>query len=81
LRDLLKDRGFVLNVVADRIDVGRATMYRWTNDAPISKLIKISEFTRIPLSEIVGCFITDPELLPPEVREGAGEDRSTAIGE
>lgn len=62
LRELLKERGFMFATVAKAIGVPRATMYRWTETAPIDKLIELSKFTRIPIIEVVNCF--DPDLQP-----------------
>lgn len=62
LRELLKLNGFVFEAVADAIGVRSSTMYRWTDTAPIDKLIKLSKFTRIPILEVVNCF--DPDLHP-----------------
>ncbi len=70
LRELLKEHGFIFSAVADAIGVPRATMYRWTDTAPIDKLIRLSEFTRIPLMKVIECFITDPDKLPPSDLSG-----------
>jgi transcriptional regulator with XRE-family HTH domain len=56
LKDLIRKRGFILKAVAEAIDVDPQTMTRWTDNAPIGKLIKLSRFTGIPILEVIGCF-------------------------
>jgi predicted transcriptional regulator len=74
LRELLKEHGFIFSAVADAIGVPRATMYRWTNTAPIDKLIKLSEFTHIPMMEIIDCFRPDPSQATQDDRTGGEEN-------
>jgi predicted transcriptional regulator len=59
LNELIRRRGFRLSAVASAIDVDRQTISRWTDNAPIGKLIKLSRFTGIPILEVISCF--DPE--------------------
>jgi predicted transcriptional regulator len=56
LNELIRKRGFRLSAVASAIDVDRQTISRWTDNAPIGKLIKLSRFTGIPILEVIGCF-------------------------
>ena len=56
LNELIRRRGFRLAAVASAIDVDRQTISRWTDNAPIGKLIKLSRFTGIPILEVIGCF-------------------------
>jgi transcriptional regulator with XRE-family HTH domain len=56
LKELIRKRGFRLGAVAEAIDVAPSTMDRWTDNAPIGKLIKLSRFTGIPILEVIGCF-------------------------
>ena len=56
LNELIRRRGFRLSAVASAIDVDRQTISRWTDNAPIGKLIKLSRFTGIPIREVIGCF-------------------------
>jgi predicted transcriptional regulator len=56
LNQLIRKRGFRLGAVADAIGVNQNTMTRWTDNAPIGKLIKLSRFTGIPILEVIGCF-------------------------
>ena len=56
LNELIRRRGFRLSAVASAIDVDRQTISRWTDNAPIGKLIKLSRFTGIPILEVIGCF-------------------------
>jgi transcriptional regulator with XRE-family HTH domain len=56
LKELIKKRGFILKAVAEAIDVDPQTITRWTNNAPIGKLIELSDFTGIPLMEVVESF-------------------------
>jgi predicted transcriptional regulator len=75
LKELIIKRGFRLNAVAEAIGVKPFTMSRWTNTAPIDKLIKLSDFTGIPLMEIIDCFRPDPSQATPTDRTG-GEDNN-----
>jgi predicted transcriptional regulator len=56
LKELIRKRGFRLGAVAEAIDVAPSTMDRWTDNAPIGKLIKLSRFTGIPILEVISCF-------------------------
>jgi transcriptional regulator with XRE-family HTH domain len=61
LKDLIRKRGFILKAVAEAIDVEPQTMTRWTDNAPIGKLIKLSKFTGIPILEVISCFDLEDE--------------------
>jgi transcriptional regulator with XRE-family HTH domain len=56
LRELLKEKGFVLETVADAIGISSRAMRDWTTTAPIDKLFGISDFTGIPIIEVIECF-------------------------
>jgi transcriptional regulator with XRE-family HTH domain len=73
LKELLKERGFVLETVADAIGISSRAMRSWTNTAPIDKLIRLSDFTGIPLIEVVESFRPDRDELIPDDRTG-GQD-------
>jgi transcriptional regulator with XRE-family HTH domain len=62
LNELIRRRGFRLAAVASAIDVDRQTISRWTDNAPIGKLFGISEFTSIPITEVIECFKPEPNL-------------------
>jgi hypothetical protein len=70
LNELIRRRGFRLGAVAEAIDVvggaspmeNRQTISRWTDNAPIGKLFGISEFTSIPITEVIECFKPEPNL-------------------
>jgi transcriptional regulator with XRE-family HTH domain len=78
LKDLIKKRGFVLKTVAEAIDVNPYTMARWTDTAPIDKLIKLSDFTGIPLIDVVESFRPprDPIDTDPSQIDRTGGDRN-----
>ena len=61
LNELIRKRGFRLGAVAEAIGVNQNTMTRWTDNAPIGKLIKLSRFTGIPILEVISCFDTEDE--------------------
>jgi predicted transcriptional regulator len=61
LNELIRRRGFRLSAVASAIDVDRQTISRWTDNAPIGKLIKLSRFTGIPILEVISCFDLEDE--------------------
>jgi predicted transcriptional regulator len=61
LNELIRRRGFRLSAVASAIDVDRQTISRWTDNAPIGKLIKLSRFTGIPILEVISCFDIEDE--------------------
>jgi transcriptional regulator with XRE-family HTH domain len=61
LKELIRKRGFRLGAVAEAIDVAPSTMDRWTDNAPIGKLIKLSRFTGIPILEVISCFDLEEE--------------------
>jgi hypothetical protein len=56
LNELIRRRGFRLGAVAEAINVDPSTMSRWTDNAPIGKLFGISDFTGIPITEVIECF-------------------------
>ncbi len=62
LKELIRQRGFRLGAVTEAIDVAPSTMDRWTDNAPIGKLFGISEFTSIPITDIIECFKPEPNL-------------------
>jgi transcriptional regulator with XRE-family HTH domain len=59
LNELIKQRGFKLEAVADAIHISSRAMRNWTSTAPIDKLFGISDFTGIPIVDIVECFRPD----------------------
>jgi transcriptional regulator with XRE-family HTH domain len=59
LNELIKKRGFRLGAVAEAIDVDPSTISRWTDNAPIGKLFLISNFTGIPIIDVIECFRPD----------------------
>jgi transcriptional regulator with XRE-family HTH domain len=59
LNELIKKRGFRLGAVAEAIGVSKNTINRWEGNAPIEKLFLISDFTHIPIIEIIECFRPD----------------------
>ena len=61
LNELIRRRGFRLSAVASAIDVDRQTISRWTDNAPIGKLIKLSRFTGIPILDVISCFDIEEE--------------------
>lgn len=61
MNELLKSRGFKLGAVAEAIGVNRVTIGAWTDNAPIGKLFRISNFTGIPMIEVIECFNPDRE--------------------
>ncbi len=73
LKELIRKRGFILKAVAEAIDVDPQTMTRWTDNAPIGKLIKLSRFTGIPILEVISCFdIEDESSLTVPETQGRG---------
>ncbi len=74
LNELIRQRGFRLGAVAEAIDVDPSTMSRWTDNAPIGKLIKISDFTHIPIIEIIECFRPDRDQPTQDDRSGGEEN-------
>ena len=69
LNQLIKKRGFRLGAVAEAIDVAPYTISRWTDNAPIGKLVKMSRFTGIPLDEIVKCLVIEDDAAERTLRE------------
>ena len=61
LNELIRKRGFRISAVAESIDVAPSTIFRWTDTAPIGKLVKMSRFTGIPLNDIVKCLVSDED--------------------
>jgi hypothetical protein len=59
LKELIVKRGFRLSAVAKAIDVQPHTITNWTDNAPISKLANISEFTGIPLMDVINSIMID----------------------
>ena len=62
LNELVKKRGFRLGAVAEAIGVNQNTMTRWTDNAPIGKLVKLSKFTGIPLMDVINCLVIEDDL-------------------
>ena len=62
LNELIRQRGFRISAVAEEIGINRVTIGAWTDNAPIGKLFGISEFTSIPITEVIECFKPDPNL-------------------
>jgi hypothetical protein len=71
LKELIRQHGFRLGAVTEAIlrsrsvpqerrgyanDVAPSTMDRWTDNAPIGKLVKLSKFTGIPLMDVINCI-------------------------
>ena len=61
LNELVKKRGFRLGAVAEAIGVNQNTMTRWTDNAPIGKLVKLSKFTGIPLMDVINCLVIEDD--------------------
>ena len=61
LKDLIRQRGFKLGAVADAIGVHQNTMTNWIDTAPIDKLFRLSDFTGIPILEVIECFRPQPD--------------------
>jgi transcriptional regulator with XRE-family HTH domain len=59
LNELIRKRGFRLGAVAEAIGVGKNTISGWTDNAPIGKLFLISNFTGIPILDVIECFNPD----------------------
>jgi hypothetical protein len=57
LNELIRKRGFRISAVAEAIDIDPSTMNRWTDNAPIGKLVGISRFTGIAMDEIINCLV------------------------
>lgn len=74
MNELIRKRGFLINAVADAIGVNQNTMTRWTDNAPIGKLVRISRFTGIPLDEIVSCLVDD-DVVATTAIQGGNEDK------
>jgi predicted transcriptional regulator len=63
LNELIKKYGFRLGAVAEAIGVQTRTMGKWDRNAPIGKLMDLSDFTHIPLEEVIECFRPHPESI------------------
>jgi predicted transcriptional regulator len=63
LNELIRKRGFRLGAVADAIGVNQNTMTRWTDNAPIGKLVKISRFTGIDIVDVINCLVIDDDRI------------------
>ena len=70
MNELIRKRGFRLGAVADAIGVSKNTINRWDGNAPIEKLIRISDFCDIPITEIIDCFRPDRESSTIDDRTG-----------
>jgi hypothetical protein len=60
--------------VAEAIGVGKNTISSWTDNAPIGKLIKLSDFTGISMVDIVDCFRAQPIDTDPEDLSGGNQN-------
>jgi hypothetical protein len=74
LKELIRQRGFRLGAVTEAIDVAPSTMDRWTDNAPIGKLVKLSKFTGIPLMDVINCLVVEDDsgansLIPEQQHE------------
>lgn len=56
MNEMIIARGFRLTAVAKRLHVTAQTFGRWQTTAPIDKLLEISEYCDIEMSEIVNFF-------------------------
>ncbi len=65
LKELIKNRGFRLGAVTDAIGVDPSTLGKWTDNAPIGKLVKLSEFTGIPLMDVIRSLVGDSPAIDP----------------
>jgi predicted transcriptional regulator len=77
LNELLKERGFKLGAVAKAIGVNRVTIGAWTDNAPIGKLIRLSDFTGIPILDVIDCFRPDRESIdtnPDQIDRTGGDE-------
>ena len=72
MNELIRKRGFRISAVAQAIDIDPSTMTRWTDNAPIGKLVKVSTFTGIALDEIIHCLV--PEYSIAVVTNDGGKD-------
>jgi transcriptional regulator with XRE-family HTH domain len=70
LNELLKKHGVKVGFVAEGIGVSKNTINRWDDNAPIGKLVEISEVARIPLRDVLRCFIPDIDRLIPDDQTG-----------
>jgi predicted transcriptional regulator len=61
LNELIRKHGFRINAVSEAIGVNRTTMRKWDRGAPIGKLVELSNFTRIPLMEVIDCLVTEDD--------------------
>lgn len=61
LNELIRKRGFRLGAVAEAIGVNQNTVTRWTDNAPIGKLVKLSKFTGIPLMDVINCLVIEDD--------------------
>ena len=74
MKELILSRGFRYGAVAEAIGVAPHTMTRWTDNAPIGKLLRISRFTGIDILELISCFDTDPSQPAQDDRTGGEEN-------
>jgi predicted transcriptional regulator len=77
LNELIKRYGFRLGAVAEAIGVQTRTMGSWDRNAPIGKLMDLSDFTHIPLEEVIDCFRSQPEPIdtdPTQIDRTGGEE-------
>jgi predicted transcriptional regulator len=59
LNELIRKHGFRINAVSEAIGVNRTTMRKWDRSAPIGKLVDLSNFTHIPLMDVINCLVAE----------------------
>lgn len=67
LNELIRKHGFRINAVSEAIGVNRTTMRKWDRGAPIGKLVDLSNFTRIPLMDVINCLVIDDDPIDPSI--------------
>ena len=75
MNELIRKKGFRISAVAEAIDVDPSTMNRWTDNAPIGKLVRLSRFTNISMEEIIHCLVDDQESIANHTDPG-GDDNN-----
>lgn len=70
LRKLLKERGFNVSAVIKALDIKQSTFYGWEDNAPIRELLRISDFTHIPITDIADCYRPAPGAIDPDPAGG-----------
>lgn len=80
LKELIRQRGFRLGAVTEAIEVAPSTMDRWTDNAPIGKLVKLSKFTGIPLMDVINCLVIEDDSGANSLDESSNTNGSIAGG-